>query len=160
MTLDETLLQKLADWRPAGEGRHTLTVPVEGAGWTVSVTADWCDELSSRLWEVQALRAGAAVPDGWSVGAWAGRVAERVAGLREPLLVLEVDAVRDEALLRSTEPSARGGKLSYYEVLLKGVGQATMRRYQAEGQGGKREAVGFPLTHEVLVEFITSLTAA
>ena len=32
MTLDELLLQKLADWRP-DKGRHTLDLSDEASGW-------------------------------------------------------------------------------------------------------------------------------
>ena len=38
MTLDETLLQKLAEWRPAGEERQTLNLPHAGSGWRVALT--------------------------------------------------------------------------------------------------------------------------
>ena len=43
MTLNETLLQKLAKWRPTG--RQTLDVTAADAAWRVSVSADRCDAL-------------------------------------------------------------------------------------------------------------------
>ena len=40
----------------------------------------------------------------------------------EPLRLIEVDAERDTALLRSTAPQQRGDDLFYYEVQLKSGG--------------------------------------
>lgn len=159
MTLDETLLQRLAEWRPLGEGKHTLTIPVEEAGWTVSLTADRCDELSSRLWELQVIRTSAPVAGERDLSGWAHQVAQRVVGLREPLRVVEIDTGRGEALLRSAEPSQRGSLRSYYEVLLRGGREALVRRYQADDLDGKRSQIAFALTHEVLAEFVANLTA-
>ncbi len=44
MTLNERLLEKLADWRPARGSRQILAVPDEGSGWAVSLTVDRHDE--------------------------------------------------------------------------------------------------------------------
>jgi hypothetical protein len=157
MTLGETLLQRLADWRP--QGRHTLTAAPEGAGWTAAVTADRADEVGCLLWELT-LRRTAPPAAGWSVQAWAGRVAGRVTGLLEPLAVYEVDALRDEALLRSDEPAQRGEALFYYELLLKGSGEALLRRYRAAHNGqARREQATFALTHEALAKLASDLTA-
>ena len=157
MTLDETLRQRLADWRP--QDRQILVVAPEGAGWTVSVTADRCDEVGCLLWELT-LRRTAPAAAGWSVQAWAERAAGRVTGLLEPLKIVEVDAVRDEALLRSDEPAQRGEQLFYYELLLKGSGTALLRRYQAAPNGqARREQVTFALTHEALAKLAADLTA-
>lgn len=51
MTLEKILCQKLASWRPPG-GRRELTVSEEGCPWTVTVTADRCDEVGCLLWEM------------------------------------------------------------------------------------------------------------
>ena len=149
MTLDEALLQKLADWRPAG--RQTLAVAPEGAGWTTTLTADRADEVGCLLCELSLRRTTA--PAGGSVKDWAERAA-RVTGL------LEVDTLRDEALLRSDEPARRGDGLFYYELLLRGPGEALLRRYQAPPEGqGRRQQVTFALTHEALAKVVAGLTA-
>jgi hypothetical protein len=76
----------------------------------------------------------------------------------EPLKVVEVDAVKGEALLRSSEPAQRGDKLFYYEVLLKGTHAAQVRRYQALAEGiGRREQVAFALTQEALTKLVGDL---
>ena len=51
MTLENTLLENLAEWRPPA-GRRTLTVPDEAAAWSVSVTADRSDVLGCLVWEL------------------------------------------------------------------------------------------------------------
>ena len=107
------------------------------------------DTLSCLVWELTLTRAGDA-PAGLTVKTWAGAVAGRVGGLLEDLKVYEVDATRDEAVLRSDIPTKRGDKLAYYEVVLTGTKQAVVRRFAATKAIPGREQVGFALTHEVL----------
>src|SRR5262245_61901718 len=100
MTLAETLLPKVSEWRPAGPGRHSWAKAFPEHGWAVSLAADRADSLSCLVWELTVQRAdGAARPE---LRPWAERVAARVTGLMEPLRLLEVDAGRGEAVLRST----------------------------------------------------------
>src|SRR6478752_5971160 len=56
MTLAETLLQKLSDWRPAEEGRPSGSFALSEHGWTVNVSADRVDTLSAAITEVEAVR--------------------------------------------------------------------------------------------------------
>jgi hypothetical protein len=44
MSLDEALLEKLANWRPP-EGRQTLLVSDPGDGWGLTLTADRADPV-------------------------------------------------------------------------------------------------------------------
>jgi hypothetical protein len=158
MTLNDTALQKLADWRPSA-GRQTLNLPDQGSGWAVAVTADRHDELGSLVWEVTLQRAAPAAAAA-TLSGWAQRVADRVTGLLEPLKVVEIDAQRGEALLRSDEPAQRADRLLYYEALLQNTTRATVRRYQGSHQaGGRREQVPFALTNEALAKLIADLGA-
>jgi hypothetical protein len=157
MTLDELLLEKLAKWRP-DSARETLDVRHADGGWEVAVTADHVDVVGCRLWEVALRRPGdtSAV----DLAARAGHVADRVTGLLEPLRLLEVDAGKNEALLRSEAPARRGEDRFYYEVVLQGDGAVTVRRYQAPPQGEpRRRQVAFSLTHEALAKLVHDLTA-
>lgn len=154
MTLDATLLQKLNNWKPTSAGRQALAVNDDGTGWSVVLTADRADEMSCLVWDMTIRRTAGAVSD---LGAWAKAAAAQVTGLLEPLRVVEVDAPRSEAQLRSQQPSQRGENRFYYEVLLTGGGQATLRRYQA-GESNRREQVAFPLTHEALAKVAADLT--
>src|SRR5262245_51963897 len=139
MTLDETLLSRLAEWRSAGPGPHQFATALSDSGWTLSVTADQAESLGCRATELSVRRA-ARPADAAALTQWADRCARRVTGLLEPLRVIEVDVTRDEALLRSDAPAARGDDVSYYELLLKGVHAATLRRYRATKTAGGREA--------------------
>jgi hypothetical protein len=92
-----------------------------------------------------------------TVQSWAEHTAGRVSGLLESLRVVEIDAQRDEAQLRSNEPSRRKKDLYYYEVILKGTQQATVRRYHSLEQGGRREQVAYTLTHESAAKLVADL---
>src|SRR5688572_31788340 len=104
MTLAETLLPKLADWRPAGDGRHGIAIGVPGFGWTVRVTAERVDTVGSLLAEVELTRDVPVPEDAAALDAHARRAAGRVTGLLEPLRVVEIDRPRNIALLRSDAP--------------------------------------------------------
>ncbi len=158
MTRDDPLRQRLAEWRPPA-GRQELLVPDNGSGWRANLTVDRCDEVGCLVWELT-LRRSQAPPNG-GLPTWAERLPARVTGLLEPLVVVEIDAARQLAQLRSQTPLQREGKLFYYEVLLEGTHQATVRRYEAAVNGnGQRTQVAFALTHEVLAKLAADLTAA
>jgi hypothetical protein len=160
MTLAKTALQKLSNWKHPGDQRRTLVVAEEQSRWNLTVSADRCDELGCLVWELAFQRnAGPAAADAVGLRAWADRVAGRVTGLMETLRVVEVDAPRLEAQLRSQSPLVRDGQEFYYEVLLRAAGTASVRRYQAASPGQQRQQVLFPLTHEVLAKLAGDLTA-
>jgi hypothetical protein len=156
MTLAETLRQNLANGAPQNE-RHDLALA--HAGWSLHATLDRRDELGCLLWELT-LRRTAAAPEGETLRTWAERLAGKSMGLLEPLKVVEVDDLRNEALLRSNAPAQRGGRLYYYELLLHGTRQAVLHRYQGAATSGKRTQVAFALTHEALVKLVEDLSAA
>ncbi|HZT83072.1 MAG TPA: hypothetical protein VFA26_22780, partial [Gemmataceae bacterium] len=72
---------------------------------------------------------------------------------------VEVDAARNEALLRSVEPTRRGDDAFYSELLLRGTRAAELRRYRAARPDARREQVAFALTHEALAKVVGDLTA-
>jgi hypothetical protein len=155
MSLDERLLEKLANWRPDNE-RGTLNVGDDNGGWRAAVTAECVDVVGCRLWEVS-LRREAEAP-AVDLKTRAEQVCQRVTGLLEPLCLVEVDGPRDTALLRSEQPGQLGGERFYYEVLLDGNGAATVRRYQTPCQDEpRRRQVGFTLTHEALAKLVRDL---
>jgi hypothetical protein len=155
MNLAETLLQKLARWRP--DSRQTLDVTHPESGWTVSVDAGHVEALGSRLWEVS-VRRPTPLPI-TDLKANAEQVASRVTGLLEPLRLVEVDATTEGvALLRSDKAAAWGEGLFYYELLLK-ADRASLRRYQAPGPDQPhRQQIPFALTHEVLAKLVADLS--
>jgi hypothetical protein len=156
MTLDETLLQRLADWRPDSP-RQTLTVEDAG-GWAVELTADRVETVGARLWEV-ALRRLVPLESPAPLAEQAGRIAARVTGLLEPLRLVERDAGLGLAQMRSCAPAARGEELAYYEVVRRADGATHVRRY-LQGAGGKRQQVAFTLTLEALGKLVADLASA
>jgi hypothetical protein len=157
MTLADPLLARLADWRPTGPGRHAWSSDFPDQGWQVRLTADRVDTVGSLLWDVSLSRLNPSAVDE-SLKAAADRIAGRVTGLLEPLRLDEVDDPRGIARLRSQQPARRGEQASYYEVLLTGLDQVSVRRYQSAA-GGKREQIAFALTHEALAKLVGDLTA-
>ncbi len=156
MNLNDLLLRKLAEWR-FDKGRQTLTVAHPENGRTAVVVADCADRVGCQVWELTLTRTAGA-PEAADLKTWAERLAGQATGLMEPLRLIEVDAGRDTALLRSAAPLTRGDDLFYYEVLLTGRG-ADVRRYQSSFAGGARQQVAFPLTHEGLAKLASDLTA-
>jgi hypothetical protein len=154
MNLNETLLPKLAEWRPAD--RQTLQASPEGSPWQIFVTVDSGDAYSCRVWEMTLRRTGAGEPI--NLKGWADSVAKRATGLLEPLHLVEIDEPRQEALIRSSEPSRRATQLAYYEAILKATGEAILRRFRSLQDGStRREQVPFTLTHEVLAKVADDL---
>jgi hypothetical protein len=154
MTLENTVREKLSEWRPEA-GRQELTVSADNASLTLS--ADRREELGCLVWEA-ALRRTAPAKE--TLRAWADRIASKATGLLEPLKVIEIDDQRHEGLLRSDNPMARGDKVVYSEILLKGTSRAILRRYEAAANGtGHREQISFALTHEALAKLAGDLTA-
>ncbi len=151
MTLAEALRAKLADWTPAGPGRHSLSHTDPDAGWAVSVSADRTDTVGCLAWEIGATRTGS-TPASVTQREWADRIAARATGLLEPLKVLEVDPTEDEAILRSDGPAVSGDSVKYYEVRLSGTDRATVRRYEASKSSSGRTQVPFAVTHEALAK--------
>ena len=158
MMLSENLLRKLGEQRPTSPGRQTLTHQDEASGWTVVLTTEQADALSSRLWEATLQPTAPVALDATALRQKAEAIASRVSGLMEPLRLVECDATRLEAILRSDEPTVRGGKRGHYELHLDRQRRATLRRFQAECEpAAKREQVPFALTHEVLGHFMDDL---
>lgn len=156
MTLDEILLQKLANWRPE-RGRPVLEVADAATGWGVRLTTDCVEQVGSRLQEVALLRLSPLASADLQTRAEV--LSRRITGLLEPLRLIEVDTGRQTALLRSQAPNQRGDSLFYYEVRLQGDGSCTLHRYQAAQQAGsRRQQVAFTLTHEALAKLIADLT--
>jgi hypothetical protein len=155
MTLRKAVQQKIAEWQPAAGQRQSLVIADEGSGWTITLTVDRKDDVGCLIWELT-LRRGKGTEA--ALDSWAKEVAARVTGLLEPLKVVEVDSRRNEALLRSAEPTGSAEGLHYYEVLLKGSSEMLLRRYQgfAEDTRRRRQLL-FALTHEVLAKACADL---
>lgn len=158
MSLAEALLEKLADWRPAGEGRQSVAITLPEHGWTVNLTADRADSVGCRLNQLDAARVEPVADDDAALEAHARRAAGRGTGLLEPLRLVEIDRGRHVALLRSDAPPTKGDSVQYYEVQFAGRNRVTMGRFKASKTGpANREAIPFTLTHEALAKLVDDL---
>src|SRR4051812_8551853 len=131
MSLAETLLSKLADWQPAGEGRHAVSIEAPDHGWTVGLTADRADTVGCRLTKIDATRSQPIADDDAALDAHARKAASRATGLLEPLRMVEIDRGRHVALLRSDAPSVKDEAVQYYEVQFTGRNRVTVERFKA-----------------------------
>jgi len=162
MTLSENLLRKLGEQRPTSPGRETLTHADAASGWTAVLTTEQADALSCRLWDATLRRStpGQSL-DAKGLRQKAEAVAAGVKGLMEPLRLVECDETRLEAILRSDEPTQRGGKRSHYELRLDAQRRASLKRFQADSDSSaKRVQAPFTLTHEVLGHLVDDLAQA
>jgi hypothetical protein len=158
MTLAETLLQKLNDWQPAGEGRPAGSFALPGHGWTVRVEAERVDSLGAVLTAVEAVRDVPVADDAKLLEAHARQAAARVSGLREKLCFVEIDRANNVALLRSDVPQSKDENVLYYEARYQGRNRVKFQRFQAtKASPAGREAVGFVLTHETLARLVDDL---
>jgi hypothetical protein len=159
MTLEQTLLRKVPEWRPAPHARETLSVAVPEAGWLVRLTAERCEALGIALWDMTLERLEPSALDARRLQSIA-QAATQVRGLLEPLALIEVDAVRAEAQIRSATPLQRDGAAIYYEIIMSAKGRITLRRYETKDGASAREQVPFVLTHESLAMVASSLAEA
>jgi len=158
MNLAETLLSKVAEWQPAGEGRHAVSIALPDHGWTVGLSADRADTVGCRFAKVDAERTVPLGDDDSALDAHARKAAGRVTGLLEPLRLVEIDRGRHVALLRSDAPSTKGDAVQYYEVQFTGRNRVTVERFKANKVGpAGREAVPFALTHEAVAKLVDDL---
>jgi hypothetical protein len=156
MTLENQLLEKLADWRP-DSASDRLTVDDAARGWRATVQADAVDTIGVRVREVGLARL-APLSNPAPLADRAQRVADRVTGLLEPLRLIEADPTQGVAQLRSETPAPKGDGVAYYELTLHDHGAARVERFEAS-QGGKRRQVPFTLTHEGLGKLVSDLSS-
>jgi hypothetical protein len=152
MTL-ENIRKKLAD-APTGAAEVVVSEP----GWTVSLRPEAHDTLGCALHQLTAQRDPAS--DGGDPRPWAERLSRTVTGLLEPLKLLEVDAGKNVALMRSAAPRQLDNALEYYEVELHGNQRADVRRFRGCHEAGhKRTAVPFTVTYEALAKLVDDITS-
>jgi len=158
MTLAEILLSKVSEWRPSGDGRHTFTLDIPTAGWSVGLIADNVETVGCLAWELSLHRTNHA-PASITIRKWAEQIAAAATSLLEPLTIHEIDETAQVAVLRSTKPTVRGSVASYYEVVLTGLSQATVQRFDADRAAGTpRHQIAFAITFEGLSRLAGNIT--
>jgi len=79
----------------------------------------------------------------------AEQLSKKVTYFLEDLKLVEVDAIKLQAQMRSESPSVDEQALSYYEVMIHGDSKISLQRYQYDGETKTRQQVPFLLTSEV-----------
>ncbi|MEI7683901.1 MAG: hypothetical protein WCL32_02660 [Planctomycetota bacterium] len=151
MTLAKNLRQSLTDPNQGQNGPVTASA----GPWSATAHTPHRDKVGAEIDELTVERAA---PGPGSVKGWADKFAGAATGLLEPLKVQEVDAGKNEALIRSSPPSSNDAGADYYEVKLHGTQKASVKRYHAEG--GKRESIPFTLTHDGVEKLVDGLTGS
>jgi hypothetical protein len=154
MTPVEMILEQLASWQPTGPGPHRLQLTWDRPGQSATIHAARQDTLSSLVNELFVVTGDVADCSAAELTERAAGLAQRITGLAEPLKVYEVDSGQRKALLRSATPTERGGRLSYFELVLSGRHGAHLHRYQVTKSGSPRVAASFPLTHDTIAKVI------
>ncbi len=155
----ETVRAKLADWRPTGPGPHSLTVRPDDTPWAVTIRADRVESLGCATLDITLQHTDGQGPN--DLHAWGERLTSQVTGLIQPLVIHEVDTLRQEARLRSQDPVQEAQAIVYDELALKAGQQAVLKRFHAPTDpGSRREQTAFPQTYETLATVIAELIAA
>jgi hypothetical protein len=158
MKLSEKLLNKLVD-EPV-TGRHLVAVSEEVPdGWAAGLTVDRTDVVGCVIWELTLQCRAAEAWDANALSERSHRIGESITGLLEPLKLVEVDSLRNEAIVRSDAPMQRGEELFYYEAKLQPHNTISLRRYRATHDTGKRQQVAFTLTHDAIGKLVDDLMA-
>jgi hypothetical protein len=153
MTLENQVLEKLAD---AGSSTNPQKITAQEGPWTIEIHAQKSDEFSVMIDSVE-VRHDA--PGDGNAKSWAEGIASRPSGLLEPLRLLEADKGKNEAVIRSAKPHAKGDEVRYYEVHVQGTEKAELHRYKASKQPGvQRETIPFPMTHEAVGKLASGIT--
>src|SRR2546423_4188302 len=156
MSLAETLSSKLAEWRPSAPGQSKVSEADPATGWSASLTVDKADALSCQLSELAVSRSTGR----YETKAWADALTRRVTGLMEPLRVVEIDGLRDEAVLRSDTPTVRNDRRAHYELRLRNRDSAQLVCFSAAADPpAQREPAKFTLTPEGLAKLLGGPTA-
>lgn len=135
------------------DGPHRLTLAVALAT-PIGVA---CDGLKfatvaplggDGTWSLDALRA------------WGDRLAARVTYLMEPLVLHEADDSAGTVVYRSTAPTPRLGRRTYYEAQLDRRGTLRLNRYAYDEATRRREPTPCQFTREVLERLADDLVAS
>jgi len=153
MTLGENLLPKFDGLKANGGNRFTFDDPT--GHWTITAEVETRDLLGCRLSSLTVRRRTAPR----DTRAWAESIVQRTHSLSEPLVLLEFDAQRDEALIRSERPTVRLGERGHFELRLREGSLAHLMRYTAPLDAtAKRRPTTFDLTHDALAKLVDDLT--
>jgi len=155
--MTENLSQRLADGAELKANNGSLSFAAGDSTWAVTAHADALEGVAGRFRELRLERtAGHATRP---LAERARCVADRVSGLLEPIVLVEVDDPRQIAQLRSNAPAVTGAVREYYDIAMTGETDVSFTRVRFDADTQNREPVPFTLTYEVLGKLLQDLTA-
>jgi hypothetical protein len=89
----------------------------------------------------------------------ADALAKRLTYLLEPISPIEVDADQCIVQMRSNPPQRDDNGTRYYELLVRRGGELSLRRFQKQGAGQRRE-ISAQITREVFLRLVGDLSDA
>ena len=92
--------------------------------------------------------------------AWSKTVCERITYLLEHIGPLEVDPLSMTVLIRSTPPEHDGGKVSFYEIVVRPTGCLSLHRFSRTRSEPERQPQDIRATHEVLRKLVQDLVGS
>ncbi len=122
-------------------GQEHTVVDASAGGVSVSVDVERCERYAVGIEGVR-IRPDTPVGD---VGEAAERIARNV-DVIDPLRVVEYDVSAEEAILRSAEPAADEGGVTYWEANVK-PDETTLHRFHKAHDEPDRRIVVEPMTH-------------
>lgn len=149
-TIGTDLQEKLG----GAAGSDATAIGVERGGVGVAVDLHGCDRYAAGVRGLS-VKPGAAVPD---VGEAAERIAQTV-DVIDRLKVVEYDAPQQEAILRSAEPVADEGGVTYWEAAVT-PGNTSVQRYHKAHAEPDRQVVVEPIMHRDLGKLADQLVEA
>ncbi len=135
--IGKQLKQKLA----GASGQEHTSVDASGGGVSVAVDVERCERYAVGVEGVR-IRPDTPVEN---VGEAAERIARNV-DVIDPLRVVEYEASTEEAILRSAEPAADEGGVTYWEANVK-PDETTLHRFHKAHDEPDRRVVVEPMTH-------------
>lgn len=154
-SLLEELVRKMAA-REGGEG--PVEIRRRRAGWTLRLRVADADRLGVLLDEAELTREGPGEPGG--LERQAKGLHDELRSLGERLALLEIEAERGRAILRSTTPLLLPEAIEYDEAELEGGRRVVLRRYRFDRGSGTRRAVPANLGAEALPRLARELLEA
>ena len=152
--INQALAEKIRAAGVDGRSVGKTTVEASTADGRVSVGIDDADRLGVLAGPITAQRPGGKPA---AVKAQADEAVRKLHYLQEPLTIIETEARRGRAILRSTSPRPVGSGREYNEAVLEGGDSISIRRYRTE-QGSRRRTVPSNLSRETLGRLADDLT--
>ena len=137
-----TVAKEVADRLRQQIGQGPAIVSVDAGGASVAVDVEQSERYAVG---VRGVTVRPAQPGG-DVHEIAERIVAGVTDLDGPLTVVEVDRKGGQAIVRSAQPEADEGGVSYWEADVR-ADETSLRRYRKEHSAPDREAVTEPLMH-------------